>query len=99
MISDFLALNCNLIFNRLHFYAPDNLAWLWAFIDWDTEIDFQNAVPTQEYYQPIENLNILTYEQLKSSPTLFESLNNAPLIQYKYKGKDSSYSGNFYIIL
>ena len=81
MLSDFLASNSqHLIFNKIHYYAPDNLAWLWAFIDWDSDIEL-NEMPTQEFFQPIEFINNLD----EASP--FETLNNAPLIQFAYKGK------------
>jgi hypothetical protein len=83
----------NQIFRSLYAFAPDNLAWLWAFFDWTTPIDI-NKIPNQEIYQPFRTINNL---DMKLSEEHVDIINkifiNAPLIQYKYRGKF-----NFFII-
>ena len=81
------------IFRSLYAYAPDNLAWLWAFIDWESSIDFKRSVPVQDKYEPFRwspSGNQLV--QLSPDNEEFLSLVNktfadSPLIQYKYREK------------
>jgi hypothetical protein len=78
------------IFRSVHAFAPDNLAWLWAFCDWEKPIDI-DALDTQEVYSPFksatsgDNLEscLLDSEQVKFVNVLFA---DAPLIQYTYRG-------------
>ena len=74
----------NVIFRSLYAFAPDNLAWLWAFFDWDSQIDM-DKIDTQDVYQPFKlNDDIsLDDEHVKLINKLFS---DAPLIQYKYRG-------------
>ena len=63
LLAKFLAANSNnIIFSKIYSYAPDNLAWLWAFIDWESEIKFDD-IPTQDYYQPID-INYNLYDNM-----------------------------------
>ena len=84
------------VFRSLYAYAPDNLAWLWAFIDWDTQIDFKKSVSTQEKYEPFKwSVNGTQGGQIVQMSEENEGILNmankifadAPLIQYKYRGK------------
>ena len=84
LLAKFLAANSNnLIFRSLYGYAPDNLAWLWAFLDWDTPIDL-NQLPCQEVYQPFRGTDVrISEDKLSTINKLFAE---APLIQYIYRG-------------
>lgn len=84
LLAKFLAANStNTIFRSLYGYAPDNLAWLWAFLDWDTPIDL-NKVPCQETYYPFKALdNRIGQDKLEFINKLFAE---APLVQYIYRG-------------
>jgi hypothetical protein len=86
------------LFRSLYAYAPDNLAWLWAFIDWDTPVDFKREVSTQEKYEPfkcsVSGGNGQQPQFVQLSPDNESVLNtankifaDAPLVQYKYRGK------------
>jgi hypothetical protein len=66
----------------LYQYAPDNLAWLWCFFDFDCQIDFDTQVQTQEYYTPFKSTCDLDDDQLKIMNKLFSE---SPLIQYRYR--------------
>jgi hypothetical protein len=94
LLAKFLANHSEItLFRSLYAYAPDNLAWLWAFIDWDTQIDFKKQVATQETYEPFkwsmpqftasylsnENENVLNYAN--------KIFADSPLVQYRYREK------------
>lgn len=67
----------------MYAYAPDNLAWLWAFIDWDVDINF-DKIATQEAYTPLDDKSgILDKETIE---TINKIVYEAPLITYKYRG-------------
>jgi hypothetical protein len=85
------------VFRSLYAYAPDNLAWLWAFIDWDSQIDFKKAVPIQEKHEPfkwsVNGSQPGQFVQLSAENEGILTMANkifadAPLIQYKYRGKN-----------
>ena len=84
MLAKFLSLNSESpIFRSLYAFAPDNLAWLWAFFDWETPIELA-TIPCQEAFSPFkaaENIDI-SDTQLDEINKLFQ---DAPLIQYKYR--------------
>jgi hypothetical protein len=87
LLAKFLALNStNQIFRSMYSYAPDNLAWLWSFFDWDAQIDL-DRVPTQDQYQPFsvqsEGLNSELVELIN------KMLAEAPLIKNPYSGESS----------
>jgi cytoplasmic polyadenylation element-binding protein len=72
------------IFRSLYAFAPDNLAWLWSFIDWDSLLDLSTLVPTQDQYipfQPIENLDVGSAELHEVNKLFLDAF----LIQYKYR--------------
>lgn len=75
------------IIQRLYAYAPDNLAWLWAFFDWESPIDLSH-VACQDSYEPFgwcdeEMISAgLTDEQMTQISRIYA---DAPLIQYKYR--------------
>lgn len=95
------------IIQQLYAYAPDNLAWLWAFFDWETPIDLAR-VPSQDTYRPFGWFNPPPFEFNAASNAAAaaavsgltdEHLNaitriyaEAPLIQYKYRRKSLSLS-------
>ena len=85
LLAKFLAANSNnLIFRSLYGYAPDNLAWLWAFIDWDTPIEL-SQVPCQDVYQPYKPADErICVDRIQAINNLFSQ---APLVQYIYRGK------------
>ncbi len=60
---------------------PDNLSWLWAFIDWDSKIEYEK-IPTQDYYQPLK-LSIFVEEK----KTIEKAYADAPLTQSAYRGQ------------
>lgn len=83
----------HLIFRQLYAYAPDNLAWLWAFFDWETPIEL-NKVSYQDHFHPFgwcdepevirASASGFNPEQLDSITRIFAE---SPLIQYKYRRK------------
>lgn len=94
LIAKFLANHAECtIFRSMYTYAPDNLSWLWSFIDWETPIDFKRAVPTQEKYEPFKWTNgQLTVTHLSADcENLLNKANkifaDSPLVQYKYREK------------
>lgn len=88
LLAKFLANNSEqTIFRSLYSYAPDNLAWLWSFLDWDTPVDL-SQVPVQEHYEPFD----WCLQEAALSQTDDELINrinkifsDSPLIQYKYR--------------
>lgn len=71
------------IFRSLYSFAPDNLAWLWSFFDWQTPL-IVDAVPTQHQYAPFtaaDNLTIGETELYEVNKLFLD----APLVQYKYR--------------
>lgn len=88
LLAKFLANNSEQgIFRSLYSYAPDNLAWLWSFLDFDSPIDL-SQVPVQEHYEAFEwsiqdnNLSESDEELLTRVNKIFS---DSPLIQYKYR--------------
>lgn len=80
----FLSLNSsNSIFRSLYSFAPDNLTWLWTFIDWDRPLDMK-TISVQDKYEPFKPVGNLTIDEteLHEVNKLFL---DAPLIQYKYR--------------
>jgi hypothetical protein len=54
LLAKFLANHSNnAVFRSLYAFAPDNLAWLWAFFDWEASIDM-TKVPTHEVFLPFQ---------------------------------------------
>lgn len=84
LLAKFLSLNSeNPIFRSLFAFAPDNLAWLWSFFEWEAPLDL-NAIPNQEIYSPfkaVENYTINETELHEVNKFFLD----APLIQYKYR--------------
>lgn len=84
LLAKFLAENSNnQIFGPIYAFAPDNLAWLWAFFDWDEPLDL-SKIPSQETYESLVAPNIIDEKNLQSINNIFT---RAPLIQYKYREK------------
>lgn len=83
----------HLIIRQLYSYAPDNLAWLWAFFDWETPIDL-NKVSCQDQYKPLgwceddeiirASMSGFSVDQLDNITRVFAE---SPLVQYKYRRK------------
>ena len=84
LLAKFLANHSdNSIFRSLYAYAPDNLAWLWAFFNWEAPIDFEQVVPSQDCYAPFaSSTEALDDEQVRLVNKIFAE---APLVQYKYR--------------
>lgn len=85
MLAKFLANNSEHgLFRSLYSYAPDNLAWLWSFLDWESPIDL-SQVPVQEHYEPFE----WCLQDAQQDDELLNRINkifsDSPLIQYKYR--------------
>lgn len=80
----FLSINStNPIFRSLYTFAPDNLSWLWSFVDWESPLDM-SSVSTQSTYTPFKPAGSLVIDEseLYEVNKLFL---DAPLIQYKYR--------------
>lgn len=86
------------LFKSLYVYAPDNLGWLWSLIDWETPVEFDMEVPTQDKYQPFEwtsggcSGGSPTPVQLsKSNRDLVDCINDflaqAPMVKFEYRSK------------
>ena len=77
----------NVIFKSLYAFAPDNMAWFWAFFDWDTPVQL-DTVDTHDSYVPFRLLDdrtgTLDANQIK---LINKIIADAPLFQYKYRGK------------
>ncbi len=85
MLAKFLSTNSdNTLYRSLYAYAPDNLAWLWAFFDWEKPIDL-STVSSQEQFASFDKAN----ENLAIDDNQLFEINkqflDAPLIQYKYR--------------
>ena len=84
-LAKFLAENGDgILFRSLYSFAPDNLAWLWALIDWDKPVDF-GKIPQQE----VSN----AFKAVQSSASSDEEvifvnriLSDAPLLHFKHRG-------------
>ncbi len=71
------------LFRSLYAFAPDNLAWLWSFIDWQNPLK-TDSVSVQDTYAPFKaaaNLNIGEAELHEANKLFLD----APLVQYKYR--------------
>ena len=84
LLAKFLAQNSdNQIFKSLYAFAPDNLAWLWAFLDWETPIDL-NKIPSQDQYQTFKPIDDrISEDKIQMINKIFF---DAPLVQYSYRG-------------
>jgi hypothetical protein len=67
----------------LYAFAPDNLAWLWAFFNWDTPVDL-NQVESQDCFVPFEDPSGFFDQDHLSYITKYVA--DSPLFQYKYRG-------------
>ena len=82
----------NAIFRSLYAFAPDNLAWLWAFFDWETPIDL-DQIESQETYVPWNMMMELNGQGQQGVSLLSKDftkiinkfISDAPLFQYKYR--------------
>lgn len=84
LLVKFLSINStNPIFRSLYTFAPDNLSWLWSFVDWESPLDM-SSVLTQSTYTPFKPAGSLVIDEseLYEVNKLFL---DAPLIQYKYR--------------
>ena len=98
-LAKFLSLHSkDILFGSLYAFAPDNLAWLWSFFDWDTELDLEKietqdsfssfktalatASPTANSSQHDNDVN-LSEEQVFSINKIFSE---SPLVRYVYRG-------------
>ena len=74
----------SVIFSSLYSFAPDNLAWLWSFIDWDVNVDF-TKIPNQETYLPFKPIN--EYDEIHQDQLSFinQVFLNSPFVQFKYR--------------
>jgi len=82
LLAKFLAKHSNNhIFGPIYAYAPDNLAWLWAFFDWDEMLDL-SKIPSQETYEPFTLINITDEVKCQQINDIFKE---EPLIQYKHR--------------
>jgi cytoplasmic polyadenylation element-binding protein len=66
------------LFGSLYAFAPDNLAWLWAFFDWERPLDL-DKIETQDSYISLKGT------QLNDEQTGL--IAESPLIRYVYREK------------
>ena len=88
------------LFRSLYAFAPDNLAWLWAFFDWDTQLDL-DKVEFQDTFNSFKAISAntsqdehtagATSDHLKLDDDQINLINkifsDAPLVQYVYRGR------------
>jgi hypothetical protein len=84
LIAKFLSFNSkSSLFRSLYAFAPDNLAWLWSFIDWQSPLDL-TTILTQDTYTPFKPAFNITIDDVDLS-NVNKLFLDAPLIQYKYR--------------
>ena len=86
----------HLIFSSLYAFAPDNLAWLWAFFDWEMELDLEQ-IETQDSFSAFKtattsfsaNSNHHDNEIKVSEEEIYtinKIFSESPLVKYVYRG-------------
>ena len=94
-LAKFLSLHSkDILFSSLYAFAPDNLAWLWSFIDWDAELDL-NKIETQDTFSSFKTISNapnsnphesgvkLSDEQICLINKIYSE---SPLVRYVYRG-------------
>ena len=94
-LAKFLSLHGkDILFSSLYAFAPDNLAWLWSFIDWDAELDL-NKIETQDTFSSFKTIsNATNSNQHESDVKLSDEqiclinkiYSESPLVRYVYRG-------------
>jgi cytoplasmic polyadenylation element-binding protein len=75
----------NPIFRSLYSFAPDNLAWLWAFFDWETPLNL-DYIDSQDTFVPLKVSDDPTGSFNEDTMKLINKIfADSPLFQYKYR--------------
>ncbi len=70
----------------MYSFAPDNLAWLWAFFDWETPLNL-DYIDSQDTFVPLKVSDDPTGSFNDDTMKLINKIfADSPLFQYKYRG-------------